>query len=515
MTDAHGCVPPPQHAEALPFPETLEDRRQAGWFWDYTDVFDAADLSAHAKLVRLYLARRASHGARVAWPSLNDIARHCGISRATVKRALNELLDAGWISKEVRRTERGDYLSTVYRLNAPPAASDRAASSGAAEGGRLTQSLPCHEMTGVGSHGAYLGSDRAYVGSDVPPNKIHGTRSSNQREGLGEVSPIASSLRSDAIGADAGCASAAERGSVPEGIPDSDSPAADREPAPESGRAVQEHDIPVTGFPGTELTESDSLGVGPEAGPENERVVQTCDAAEADEAAVAELTQGASDSDSFSAGVLKVGFAPDCGSGAGPCGPPASNRDIIASLGDRFLSLPGMSERYPPGPQRTRVYALMGRLYRQYDVEPVHRAMDALERRGGAEDPLRFVAAVARAEHGKLQEAFRGSEAAAAWLEARRLEGERWLRENADLRERALKAYREFRERGREKRRERLERERWARDVLEGRMRYENPVHQKAAECRAREILAGLGGAVLDFAAAEGGAGSGPKASEA
>lgn len=58
-----------------------------------------------------------------------------------------------------------------------------------------------------------------------------------------------------------------------------------------------------------------------------------------------------------------------------------------------------MSEVYPPGPKRKRVYALMGRLYYRLDCEPVFRAIDALRRKiesgGSINDPLRYVAGIA------------------------------------------------------------------------------------------------------------------------
>ena len=58
-----------------------------------------------------------------------------------------------------------------------------------------------------------------------------------------------------------------------------------------------------------------------------------------------------------------------------------------------------MSETYPPGPYRKRVYSLMGRLYHRLDCEPVYRAIDTLRKKlmtgDTVNDPLRFVAGVA------------------------------------------------------------------------------------------------------------------------
>ncbi|MFZ3048006.1 MAG: helix-turn-helix domain-containing protein, partial [Desulfatirhabdiaceae bacterium] len=56
--------------------DSLADGRRKNWFWDFNDVF-SSDLSAYAKLVRLYIARCANQD-RQAWPSYNRIAKECG-----------------------------------------------------------------------------------------------------------------------------------------------------------------------------------------------------------------------------------------------------------------------------------------------------------------------------------------------------------------------------------------------------------------------------------------------------
>jgi len=95
----------------------VRDARRGGWFWDFCDVFDR-EMPAHAKIVRLYLARCANDQ-QMAWPSQETIAEKCGLSRASVVRALKWLVDNGW----VRRLSRaGGYnnLGTVYVLLNPP-----------------------------------------------------------------------------------------------------------------------------------------------------------------------------------------------------------------------------------------------------------------------------------------------------------------------------------------------------------------------------------------------------------
>jgi len=71
-----------------------------------------SDLSAYEKLVYLYLACCANSKKR-ACPSMNKIAKKCSISRATVKRTISALIEKGWISKETRYFEDGNYNSNL------------------------------------------------------------------------------------------------------------------------------------------------------------------------------------------------------------------------------------------------------------------------------------------------------------------------------------------------------------------------------------------------------------------
>lgn len=75
---------------------------------------------------------------------------------------------------------------------------------------------------------------------------------------------------------------------------------------------------------------------------------------------------------------------------------PTSVREIIGMLGDAFLEVPGMVKKYPAGPQRKRVYALMGRLFHQCDCEPVYQAIDSLAQKPDIKDPLKYVAGTAQ-----------------------------------------------------------------------------------------------------------------------
>lgn len=146
----------------------LQDNRKKNWFWDHNYIFDLG-LSCYAIVVRLYLARCANEN-RMAFPSISKIAAQCGISRASVKRALAELEEKGLLARQIRRDETGQFITNVYILLDPKVPSQEE-NDVTGQGGRPPQTPPCHHMTGVGSTGTYyppgvVGSDRTDLGSD-------------------------------------------------------------------------------------------------------------------------------------------------------------------------------------------------------------------------------------------------------------------------------------------------------------------------------------------------------------
>ncbi|MCL5058310.1 MAG: helix-turn-helix domain-containing protein [Actinobacteria bacterium] len=146
--------------------KTLKDERRKNWFWDTNEIF-SSDLSAYAKLVRLYLARCAN-GDRQAFPSYNRIAKDCGISRDTAKRAVAELEEKGWIEKNHQVKDDGEHLSNIYSLCDPPESPKEELKSveNEVKGGRCSQHPPCHNLEGVGAVGTHIGAESTQVGAD-------------------------------------------------------------------------------------------------------------------------------------------------------------------------------------------------------------------------------------------------------------------------------------------------------------------------------------------------------------
>lgn len=74
-----------------------------------------ADLSQRATLVIFYLINRADHE-NSCFPSIKTIAKECNISTRTVQRALNDLEEAGFLTRESRFHEQGGQRSNLYHL---------------------------------------------------------------------------------------------------------------------------------------------------------------------------------------------------------------------------------------------------------------------------------------------------------------------------------------------------------------------------------------------------------------
>lgn len=74
-----------------------------------------ADLPHRARAVYMYLKDRAGKDGSC-WPAINTIARELSLSRSTVKRAINDLVKAGFLEKEPRYRENGSKSSCLYTV---------------------------------------------------------------------------------------------------------------------------------------------------------------------------------------------------------------------------------------------------------------------------------------------------------------------------------------------------------------------------------------------------------------
>ncbi|MBE5898240.1 MAG: helix-turn-helix domain-containing protein [Lachnospiraceae bacterium] len=93
--------------------DTIEiDKTRKNFFYSYDMIFDL-DISCHAKCLYMYLCRCADSD-NICFPSYKKIAEKCGISSATVKRAIKELMIAGLILKYSSLEGKGSNRYVIY-----------------------------------------------------------------------------------------------------------------------------------------------------------------------------------------------------------------------------------------------------------------------------------------------------------------------------------------------------------------------------------------------------------------
>lgn len=78
----------------------------------FRELYDASpnELPHRARAVYMYLRNRSGKGVDC-WPAVKTIASDLQLSRSTVKRALNDLVKAGFLEKEARYRENGSNTS--------------------------------------------------------------------------------------------------------------------------------------------------------------------------------------------------------------------------------------------------------------------------------------------------------------------------------------------------------------------------------------------------------------------
>ena len=62
----------------------------------------------------IYVSERPDKG--TCWPAIGTIARDLGLSRSTVKRALKDLEEKGYLKREIRHRENGGFTSNRYTI---------------------------------------------------------------------------------------------------------------------------------------------------------------------------------------------------------------------------------------------------------------------------------------------------------------------------------------------------------------------------------------------------------------
>ena len=82
----------------------------------FDSIYSDADLPARARMVYMYLRDRANKDGSC-WPAVKTIARDLKLSRSTVKRALRDLEQTGYLEKQERYRKNGSCTSNLYTLS--------------------------------------------------------------------------------------------------------------------------------------------------------------------------------------------------------------------------------------------------------------------------------------------------------------------------------------------------------------------------------------------------------------
>jgi len=98
--------------------DSIRDVRKQpfAWFDKALIIRDGEELGAQAIAVYCVLSAYANNDTGQAFPSVNTIAKQCGITPPTAHKALATLSRMGWIAIEARKAASGGHLSNQYTL---------------------------------------------------------------------------------------------------------------------------------------------------------------------------------------------------------------------------------------------------------------------------------------------------------------------------------------------------------------------------------------------------------------
>ncbi|PWE71478.1 DNA replication protein [Bacillus cereus] len=96
---------------------TLIDRRRRGFFMIDNEIVDDARLTHKEMAVYMVLCRHLNQETGSCFPSLSTIGKKVGMSKNTIIKSLNLLIECGYVFKEKRNSEDGGHASNVYYIN--------------------------------------------------------------------------------------------------------------------------------------------------------------------------------------------------------------------------------------------------------------------------------------------------------------------------------------------------------------------------------------------------------------
>ena len=128
-----------------------------------------ARCSVNAICVYAALAMYRNFETNMCWPSQRRLAENVGLSKSTIKRALNELCELGIIKKSIKRFENGGIQSCIYQLCTPWATGEPTPSrigdltDKSADGSRVS-SVATYKQEEINKKNV---NDTLYVGNEI------------------------------------------------------------------------------------------------------------------------------------------------------------------------------------------------------------------------------------------------------------------------------------------------------------------------------------------------------------
>ncbi|PEJ28463.1 helix-turn-helix domain-containing protein [Bacillus pseudomycoides] len=99
--------------------------KRGGFFMIDNEVIDNGELDVYAFKTYAVIVRYANQKTKSAFPSLNTLAKKVGCGKKKIIACIKVLVEKGYISKTIRKDDKGDSLSNLYHLLPTPSTSQR------------------------------------------------------------------------------------------------------------------------------------------------------------------------------------------------------------------------------------------------------------------------------------------------------------------------------------------------------------------------------------------------------
>lgn len=90
--------------------------KRGGFFMIDNEVIDNGELDVYAFKTYAVIVRYANKKTKSAFPSLNTLAKRVGCGKKKVIECIKILVEKGYVSKTLRKDNKGDHLSNLYHL---------------------------------------------------------------------------------------------------------------------------------------------------------------------------------------------------------------------------------------------------------------------------------------------------------------------------------------------------------------------------------------------------------------